>query len=103
MRMQPYALTVDKFLEHAARWSGDREIVTADAGRPAMRIHYAGLRARSNQKGTIIFAERTRAAAKQCPRSNSMAGRRSTCAGAPPPRAGYTCQGKDDSMVAGDS
>ena len=46
--MQPYALTVDKFLDHAAKWSGDREIVTADAGRPALRIGYAALRARSN-------------------------------------------------------
>jgi len=29
--MQPYALTVDKFLDHAAKWSADREIVTAEA------------------------------------------------------------------------
>jgi acyl-coenzyme A synthetase/AMP-(fatty) acid ligase len=32
-RMQPYSLTVDKFLEYAAKWSGDREIITAEAGR----------------------------------------------------------------------
>lgn len=43
--MQPYALTVDKFLDHAAKWSGDREVVTARAG----RIGYAALRARSNR------------------------------------------------------
>jgi fatty-acyl-CoA synthase len=43
--MQSYALTVDKFLDHAAKWWGDREIVTADAG----RIGYAALRARSNR------------------------------------------------------
>ena len=30
--MQSYALTVDKFLDHAAKWSGDRQIVTAEAG-----------------------------------------------------------------------
>ena len=30
--MQSYALTVDKFLDHAAKWSGNREIVTADRG-----------------------------------------------------------------------
>jgi fatty-acyl-CoA synthase len=42
--MQAYALTVDKFLDHAAKWSADREIVTAGAG----RIGYAALRARSN-------------------------------------------------------
>jgi 3-(methylthio)propionyl---CoA ligase len=46
--MQPYALTVDKFLDHAAKWSSDREIVTAEAGRAARRTHYAELRARSN-------------------------------------------------------
>ena len=37
--MQSYALTVDKFLDHAAKWWGDREIVTAEAG----RIGYAAL------------------------------------------------------------
>jgi 3-(methylthio)propionyl---CoA ligase len=43
--MQRYALTVDKFLDHAAKWSGDREVVTAGAS----RIGYAALRARSNR------------------------------------------------------
>ncbi len=46
--MQPYALTVDKFLDHAAKWSGDREIVTAVAGQAAQRTDYANLRRRSN-------------------------------------------------------
>src|SRR5665811_641724 len=46
--MQSYALTVDKFLDHAAKWSQDREIVTAERGRPARRASYAQLRARSN-------------------------------------------------------
>lgn len=43
--MQSYALTVDKFLDHAAKWTGTREVVTAGAG----RISYAALRARSNR------------------------------------------------------
>jgi fatty-acyl-CoA synthase len=43
--MQSYALTVDKFLDHAAKWSGDREVVTGDAA----RIGYAALRVRSNR------------------------------------------------------
>jgi acyl-CoA synthetase (AMP-forming)/AMP-acid ligase II len=47
--MQPYALTVDKFLDHAAKWCADREIVTALAGQPAQRIGYSALRARSNR------------------------------------------------------
>jgi 3-(methylthio)propionyl---CoA ligase len=46
--MQPYALTIDKFLDHAAKWSGDREIVTAEAGQAVRRTRYADLRARSN-------------------------------------------------------
>lgn len=54
--MQPYSLTVDKILEHAAKWSGDREIVTAEAGRSAMRVHYAGLRARSNRLSGALAA-----------------------------------------------
>ena len=43
--MQPYALTLDKFLDHAAKWWGDREIVTAGES----RIGYAQLRSRSNR------------------------------------------------------
>jgi 3-(methylthio)propionyl---CoA ligase len=46
--MQAYALTIDKFLDHAAKWAGDREIVTAQGGVAARRIGYADLRARSN-------------------------------------------------------
>jgi fatty-acyl-CoA synthase len=54
--MQSYALTVDKFLDHAAKWSGDREIVTADAGRPSARIGYAALRDRSNRMSGALQA-----------------------------------------------
>ena len=46
--MQAYALTVDKFLDHAAKWSGDREVVTAEAGYAVRRTRYADLRSRSN-------------------------------------------------------
>ncbi len=54
--MQPYALTVDKFLDHAAKWSGEREIVTAEAGRAVLRIGYAELRARSNHLSGALKA-----------------------------------------------
>jgi 3-(methylthio)propionyl---CoA ligase len=54
--MQPYALTVDKFLDHAAKWCGDREIVTARAGQAARRIGYAKLRARSNRMSGALAA-----------------------------------------------
>lgn len=54
--MQPYALTVDKFLDHAAKWSGDREVVTAPAGQTARRIGYAQLRTRSNRLSGALAA-----------------------------------------------
>lgn len=47
--MQNYALTVDKFLDHAAKWSGDRDVVSGDAGASKSRIGYAAIRERSNR------------------------------------------------------
>jgi acyl-CoA synthetase (AMP-forming)/AMP-acid ligase II len=54
--MQRFALTVDKFLDHAAKWSGDREIVTAEAGHAQRRTGYAALRARSNSMSGALVA-----------------------------------------------
>jgi acyl-CoA synthetase (AMP-forming)/AMP-acid ligase II len=54
--MQSYALTVDKFLDHAAKWSGDREVVTANAGAVVWRAGYAELRARSNRMSGALAA-----------------------------------------------
>jgi fatty-acyl-CoA synthase len=54
--MQSYALTVDKFLDHAAKWAGDREIVTAEAGQPVRRTSYAKLRERSNRLSGALAA-----------------------------------------------
>ncbi|MEZ0241760.1 MAG: AMP-binding protein [Sphingomonas sp.] len=54
--MQPYALTVDKFLDHAANWFGDAEVVSGDAGAVVSRIGYAGLRARSNRMSGALTA-----------------------------------------------
>ena len=54
--MQSYSLTVDKFLDHAAKWAGDREVVTAEAGRVANRGGYAGLRARANRLSGALKA-----------------------------------------------
>jgi 3-(methylthio)propionyl---CoA ligase len=54
--MQSYALTVDKFLDHAAKWSGEREIVTAVAGEAASRIGYAALRERSNRASGALMS-----------------------------------------------
>jgi 3-(methylthio)propionyl---CoA ligase len=54
--MQSYRLTVDKFLDHAAKWFGDREIVEADAGRVVARTTYAELRDRSNRLSGALGA-----------------------------------------------
>ncbi|HEY1750482.1 MAG TPA: AMP-binding protein [Caulobacteraceae bacterium] len=54
--MQSYPLTVDKFLDHAAKWSGAREVVTAQAGCVSARIGYADLRARSNRASGALAA-----------------------------------------------
>jgi len=44
--MQPYALTVDKFLDHAARWHGSAEIIST-AGPEVRRTTYAPLRSQA--------------------------------------------------------
>ncbi len=54
--MQPYGLTVDKFLDHAAKWFGDAQIVEADGGVARGRIGYAALRARSNRMSGALAA-----------------------------------------------
>jgi len=54
--MQSYALTVDKFLDHAAKWSGERQVVTAEAGQVVGRIGYAELRIRSNRLSGAMAA-----------------------------------------------
>ncbi|QJR12094.1 3-methylmercaptopropionyl-CoA ligase [Usitatibacter rugosus] len=47
--MQAHALTIDKFLDHAAKWSPSREIVWSEAGIAQGRMGYARLRDRSNR------------------------------------------------------
>ncbi len=54
--MQPYALTVDKFLDHAAKWSGDVEIIEAIAGRIAGQSSYSAVRERSNRMSGALRA-----------------------------------------------
>lgn len=46
--MQPYALTLDKFIDHAAKWHGSTEVVTGGGG-GSERIGYAALRERANR------------------------------------------------------
>ncbi|THD34610.1 MAG: AMP-dependent synthetase [Sphingomonas sp.] len=53
--MQAYGLTVDKFLDHAAKWFRDREVVEAGEQSVA-RIGYAALRERSNRMSGALIA-----------------------------------------------
>lgn len=54
--MQPYGLTIDKFLDHAAKWFQDCEVVEGDAGRIVKRTTYAALRERSNRLSGALAA-----------------------------------------------
>ena len=54
--MQSYALTLDRFIEHAAKWHGATEVVTGGwsmgppgSGADSARIGYADLRDRSRR------------------------------------------------------
>jgi len=47
--MQIYGLTVDKFLDHAGRWFGDKTVVGASEGNAETRTGYAVLRSRANR------------------------------------------------------
>jgi 3-(methylthio)propionyl---CoA ligase len=50
-----YRLTVDKFLNHAAKWHSNTQIVTADRSGNVSRTTYANLRERSNRlSGSLL-------------------------------------------------
>ena len=53
--MQPFALTLDKFLTHAARWHPSAEVVTAREGGAVDRIGYAGLMTRSRRISALLY------------------------------------------------
>lgn len=52
--MQPYALTLNKFIDHAARWRPDAEVVTAGENGEARRIGYAALRERAKRVSAVL-------------------------------------------------
>ncbi len=52
--MQAYALTLDKFLTHAAKWHAQAEVVTGREGGPADRVSYAELEHRS-RRVSVVF------------------------------------------------
>ncbi|MDF7773676.1 AMP-binding protein [Sphingomonas sp. AOB5] len=58
--MQSFALTLDKFLEHAAKWHPRAEVVTAREGGRIERIGYADLMARSKRVSVVLESFGTR-------------------------------------------
>ena len=52
--MQSYPLTLDRFLQHAAKWRPDIEVVTARENGPSDRIVYAALLRRSQRLSAVL-------------------------------------------------
>lgn len=52
--MQSFALTLNKFLEHAAKWHPDAEVVTAGSKGVVTRIGYRDLHARSRRISGVL-------------------------------------------------
>jgi len=52
--MQPYALTLDKFLDHAAKWHPHAEVITAVGGGAVQRAGYASLRERAGRVSALL-------------------------------------------------
>ena len=52
--MQEFALTLDKFLDHAAKWHAHAQVVTGrDAGK-VDRVSYADLKVRSLRVSAVL-------------------------------------------------
>jgi len=54
--MQDYALTLDKFIDHAAKWHTASTVATASRGTVLRRTGYAELRLRSNRLSGALLA-----------------------------------------------
>ncbi len=59
--MQAYSLTLDKFLDHAAKWTPQAEVVSAQADGRRSRIGYADLRARARGVSQVLHDRGVRA------------------------------------------
>lgn len=53
--MQSYALTLDKFLDHAAKWHAGAEVVTATGENTCDRVDYATLNHRARQVSALLM------------------------------------------------
>jgi fatty-acyl-CoA synthase len=72
--MQSFALTLDKFLEHAAKWHGQAEVVTGRQGRSVARTSYAELDKRA-RKVTVVLRGFGVRAVNESPGWNTRASR----------------------------
>ncbi len=52
--MQPFALTLNRFLEHAAKWHPRAQVATGREGGRIDRISYAALRDRSLRISVVL-------------------------------------------------
>jgi acyl-CoA synthetase (AMP-forming)/AMP-acid ligase II len=52
--MQTFSLTLDKILDHAAKWHRDQEVVTAREGQDNARVTYAELRDRARKVSSVL-------------------------------------------------
>ena len=59
--MQPFALTLDKFLSHAAKWHPQAQVVTAREQGESKRIGYAQLKTRSLKISAVLAGLNARA------------------------------------------
>ena len=55
LHMQDWSLTLDRILEHAQRWHGDREIVTRSIEGPITRCGYADIHRRARQMSNALL------------------------------------------------
>ncbi|MCA3750336.1 MAG: AMP-binding protein, partial [Phenylobacterium sp.] len=55
-RMQDWPLTVDRILDHAKAWHGDREIVTRSVEGPIVRTTYAEVHKRAKRISNALRA-----------------------------------------------
>ncbi len=53
--MQDWPLTVDKILDHAADWHGERQVVTRSLGGPIVRTTYAEIRERAKRFSNALL------------------------------------------------
>lgn len=52
--MQTFSLTLDKIIDHAAKWHADTEVVTARDGQPNARVTYADLHERARKVSSVL-------------------------------------------------